>query len=104
MLTRLMPRQNKTYAQPEYATDFEVWRYYDMHARIKNGKYNEILPTVTWYNGAPKNESQLIIDSYATLDEVSKLKTRIQVKKDLPNLERKFKALREKFYKDKNKN
>jgi hypothetical protein len=104
MLTRLMPRQHKTTAQPEYATDFEVWRYYDMLARIKNGKYNETLPTVTWHNGAPKNEVQLIIDNYDTWDEVSKLKTRIQVKKDLPNMERKFKCLRENFYKDKNKN
>jgi hypothetical protein len=102
MLTRLMPAQHKTSVQPELATDFEVWRYYDMHARIKNSKYIEVLPTVTWHNGAPKNEVQVIIDSYATWDEASKIKTRMQVKKDLPILERKFKEIREKFYKGKN--
>ena len=85
----------------EMATDFEVWRYFDMYLRIKNGKYIESLPTISWINGKSKNEFQIIIESLSILDEESKNKIKIQIKKDLPEVEKKFKEMRENYYKDK---
>jgi hypothetical protein len=98
---------NQTSSKPflnEMANDFEVYRYFDMHLRIKNGKYIESLPIIIWNNGVSKNEFQIIIESLTVLDEESKNKIKIQIKKDLPEMERKFKEMRENFYKDKIQN
>jgi len=105
MLSRFWNYQtNSKPLQNKMATDFEVYRYFDMHLRIKNGKYIESLPIIIWNNGVSKNEFQIIIESLIVLDEESKNKIKIQIKKDLPELERKFKEMRENFYKDKIKN
>lgn len=102
MLSRFYYNQPKsTPFINELANDFEVWRYFDMHLRIKNGKYIEFFPIILWNNGKSKNEFQIIIDSLAILDEESKNKLKIQIKKDLPEVEKKFKEMRENYYKDK---
>jgi hypothetical protein len=86
------------------ANDFEVWRYFDMHTRIKNDIYLETLPIIAWNNGVKKNEFQIIIESLAILDEKSKNKLKIQIKKDLPELEKKFKEIRINYYNNKIQN
>ena len=90
-------QNNKQPLKNEMANDFEVWRYFDMQLRIKNGNYIKTLPIIVYNNGKPQNEFQIIIERFSILDEESKNKIKIQIKKDLPDLEKKFKEIRAKF-------
>ena len=79
--------------EEQLATDFEVYRYYNLKLHMKNGKYINQLPK-TYYNGTLKNEFQIKIEHYLTLNEKARRKIKIKVKSRLPYLEEKFKQFR----------
>ena len=79
--------------EPQMANDFEVFRYYDLKIRIRNGKLFKVLST-TYCDGVQKNEFQIKIEKYLMLDEQSKNKIKIKAKKHLPHLEQKFKKIK----------
>ena len=81
------------------ATDQEVLRYYEIQARTKNGNYIENLPIVDWYNGCPRNEVELNMDSFVLwYEEPNKIGFRKQVKKELSALEEECKQIKEKYF------
>ena len=83
--------------ETEMATDFEVFIYYDLRARIKGNKYLNELP-INSYNGVLQNKFQFKIETYLQLDEQTRRKIKIKVKKRLPYLRKKFRRIRSKLY------
>ena len=81
---------------PKEATDFEVYIYYDLRARIKGNEYLNELP-INSYNGVLQNKFQFKIEAYLQLDEHSKRKIKIKAKKRLPYLRKKFRKIRKKI-------
>jgi hypothetical protein len=85
------------------ATDNEIYRYYEILAHIKDEKFIETLPIVDRFNGINRTEPICKFESYKIWDYNSKYITAKQVKQELPDLELKFKRLKDNYYSEINK-
>ena len=73
------------------ATDAELWRYYEIETRIKLKNYVGQLPETSWFNGCPRNEVVVRMESFMAWDK--KDQERRRVKQQLPELELTFKRI-----------
>ena len=84
------------------ATNEEVLRYYEIIARTKKDTYIEEIPIDPKYNmnGLPRDEIQVQMESFSVWYEGdwNKITFRQQVKKELPELEEKFKKIKDKYF------
>jgi hypothetical protein len=80
------------------ATENEIYRYYEILAYIKDGKFIEKLPFVDRFNGVDRTQAIYMFESYKNWDFNSRYITAKQVKEELPILEEKFKKLKENYY------
>ena len=90
-----LPHIQLNYNTNNLATDFEVFRYYDLKTHIKGDKYIHNLPEL-FYDGIKQNEFQYKINQYLQLEENDKIKIKIKikVKKRLPYFEKKFSQIK----------
>jgi hypothetical protein len=80
------------------ATDNEIYRYYEILAHIKDEKFIETLPIVDRFNGINRTEPICKFENYKIWDYNSRYLTAKQVKQELPDLELKFKRIKENYY------
>ena len=73
------------------ATDAELWRYYEIETRIKLKNYVGQLPETSWFNGCPRNEVVVRMESFMAWDK--KDQERRRVKQELPELELTFQRI-----------
>jgi hypothetical protein len=83
------------------ATDNEMYRYYEILAHINGGNYIEVLPIVDYFNGVGRTEPVCNYESYRIWDYNSKASFAKKVKEELPELEKKFKSIRDNYYSEK---
>jgi hypothetical protein len=84
------------------ATNEEVLRYYEIMAHTKKDTYIEeiTIDPRDNMNGCPRNVIQVKMESFIVWYEgdVNKIEFRQKVKKELPELEEKFKKIKDKYY------
>jgi len=83
------------------ATDNEMYRYYEILAHIKGGNYIEVLPIVDYFNGVGRTEPICKYESYRIWDYNSKTNFAKKVKEELPELEKKFKSIKDNYHSEK---
>jgi hypothetical protein len=75
-----------------FATDAEVWRYFELEIRTKLKLYKEQLPTEPRFNhnGCPRTELTARMESFMYWNGPEKDSFRRRVKQELPELELAF--------------
>jgi hypothetical protein len=80
------------------ATDQEVYRYYEILAHLQYKNYTDNLPIVSYFNGVGQTQPQISFQSFMIWDTNGKDLTRRQVKNELPELEKKYKEIKDNYY------